>query len=265
VLVGTSKNMGAVPYAARDPLFWVHHSNIDRLWASWMLNGGTMPISGTWQNSAFAFADAYGQRVAGTLRDFFSIDTLGYTYDKFVSSTGTEPTFKRRSKATTLLTAAIGLVSELVARGTASAELNDRPVRIGLAPVSEAARRAVVGLDPLKRRRTYLVIKDLHTWAQPEVLYHLYLTRSQDARLTPKSYVGNINFFDAEFHDHGNGALSDALGDNFYSFDVTELLRSMVNSGAARAGDRLALSFVPGGKPTSGANPLVGSIEMFWQ
>jgi len=31
VLVGNSKGMGAVPYAARDPLFWVHHSNIDRM------------------------------------------------------------------------------------------------------------------------------------------------------------------------------------------------------------------------------------------
>lgn len=266
VLVGTGTNMGAVPYAGKDPLFWVHHSNVDRLWASWMLNGGTMPVSGTWQNSVFVFADAYGQRVSGTLRDFFSIDTLGYTYDKFVSPTGTEPTSKRRTKAvTTLLATAIGLVSELVARGTASAELNDRPVRIGLAPVSAAARQAVVALDPLKRRRTYLVLKDLHTWAQPEVLYHLYLTRSQDTRLNSKSYVGNINFFDAEFHDHGNGALSDALGDNFYSFDVTELLRSMVNSGAVRAGDTLALSFVPGGTPTAGAKPLVGSIEMFWQ
>jgi tyrosinase len=263
VLVGTSKNMGAVPYAGRDPLFWVHHSNVDRLWASWMLNGGAMPTSGTWQNSQFVFVDAYGQRVTGALRDFFSIDVLGYTYDRFVSSTGTEPAMKRGK--TTALRSSIGLVSELVARGVASAELNDRPVRVGLAPVTAAARRAVVGLDSAKGRRTYLVLKDLHAWAQPEVLYHLYLTRSQDTRLARKTYVGNINFFDAEFHDHGNGALSDALGDNFYGFDVTDLLRSMVNSGNAKPGDTLTVTFVPGGTPTPGANPLVGSIEMFWQ
>lgn len=264
VLVGTSKNMGAVPYAGRDPLFWVHHSNIDRLWVSWMRNGGTMPTSGTWQNSAFVFADPYGQRVTGKLSDFFNTDLLGYTYDKFVSSNGTEPTAKRGR--TTTVRAAIGLVSELVARGTTSAELKEVPVRIGLAPATEIARRATLALDPTsKRRRTYLVIKDLHTWAQPEVLYHLYLTRSQDSRLTPKEYVGNINFFDAEFHDHGRGELSDALGENFYSFDVTDLLRSMVSSGRARAGDTLAVTFVPGGAPTPGANPLVGTIEMFWQ
>lgn len=263
VLVGTSKNMGAVPYAARDPLFWVHHSNIDRLWASWNRNGGVNPTTGTWQSRVFVFADAYGQRVTGRLRDFFNTDVLGYTYDKFVSSTGTEPTTKQAKTRTPR--AAIGLVSELVARGVASAELKDGPVRVGLAPVTAAARQSTLALDSTKRRRTYLVVKDLHTWAQPEVLYHLYLTRSQDARLTPKAYVGNINFFDAEFHDHGRGALSDALGENFYSFDVTELLRSMVSSGGAKAGDTLAVTFVPGGTPTPGANPLVGSIEMFWQ
>lgn len=263
VLVGTSKNMGAVPYAANDPLFWVHHSNIDRLWVSWMQNGGSMPISGTWQNNEFVFADGYGQRVACKLSDFFSIDVLGYTYDKFVSSTGAEPTAKQAK--TQALRAAIGLVSERVARGVASAELKDAPVRVGLAPVTAAARRSTLALDSTRRRRTYLVVKDLHTWAQPEVLYHLYLTRSEDTRLMPKTYVGNINFFDAEFHDHGHGALSDALGENFYSFDVTELLRSMVSSGGAKAGDTLAVTFVPGGTPTPGANPLVGSIEMFWQ
>ena len=40
VLTGTAKNMGSVPYAGRDPLFLVHHANIDRIWASWNANGG---------------------------------------------------------------------------------------------------------------------------------------------------------------------------------------------------------------------------------
>ncbi|WP_374293736.1 tyrosinase family protein [Streptomyces olivochromogenes] len=26
--------MGSVAGAARDPIFWLHHSNIDRLWSS---------------------------------------------------------------------------------------------------------------------------------------------------------------------------------------------------------------------------------------
>ena len=35
VEVGDETNMGTVPNAAGDPIFWLHHCNIDRLWASW--------------------------------------------------------------------------------------------------------------------------------------------------------------------------------------------------------------------------------------
>ena len=32
-------DMGEVPTAAADPIFWVHHCHIDRLWAAW-INAG---------------------------------------------------------------------------------------------------------------------------------------------------------------------------------------------------------------------------------
>lgn len=39
--------MSNVAYSPYDPLFWVHHANIDRLWAAWVNagNGRTMPAS----------------------------------------------------------------------------------------------------------------------------------------------------------------------------------------------------------------------------
>jgi len=261
VLVGTSKNMGAVPYAARDPLFWLHHSSIDRLWASWNRNGGPNPTTGTWLNAEFVFVDAHGQRVSCKAKDFFSTDALGYTYDKFVSSSGTESAAR-----TTSLRAPAGTVAERIARAVAAAELGEQPVRAALAPVAAHADKFVLGLDPAQRRRTYLVVKDLHAWAQPEVLYHLYLTPSRGAGgLNPNTYVGNVNFFDAEFHDHGDGKSDDALGENFYSFDVTDLLRRMLDSGTGKARETLAVTFVPGGRPNRDAKPMVGSIELVWQ
>jgi len=259
VLVGNSKNMGAVPYAARDPLFWVHHSNIDRLWASWNRNGASNPTTGTWLNKEFVFVDALGQRVSCKLKDFFSTDALGYTYDKFVSSTGTEAAAR-----TTSLIAPASAVAERVAKAVASAELGDKPVRATLAPLAARADKSV--LDTTRQRRTYLVVKDLHAWAQPEVLYHLYLTPSRaTGGLGQNMYVGNINFFDAEFHDHGHGKAGDALGENFYSFDVTDLLRRILDGGTVKARESLAVTFVPGGRPNQNARPLVGSIELVWQ
>src|SRR5436305_4534028 len=32
--------MGSFGTAARDPIFWLHHSNIDRLWDAWLIQAG---------------------------------------------------------------------------------------------------------------------------------------------------------------------------------------------------------------------------------
>ncbi len=41
-------DMGAVPTAAADPVFWVHHCNVDRLWSAWLAAGAgrRMPSRG---------------------------------------------------------------------------------------------------------------------------------------------------------------------------------------------------------------------------
>jgi hypothetical protein len=81
-LTGDGQNMGAVPWAARDPVFWMHHCNIDRLWASWNKNGGRNP-GGSWLTQTFVFADENGRKVVGTVNDFKEIAALNYTYDRF--------------------------------------------------------------------------------------------------------------------------------------------------------------------------------------
>jgi hypothetical protein len=40
VHISISGWMGSVPTAAQDPIFWLHHSNIDRLWNLWLAQGG---------------------------------------------------------------------------------------------------------------------------------------------------------------------------------------------------------------------------------
>ena len=73
----TSKNMGAVPYAARDPLFWVHHSTIDRMWASWNANGGVNPDDRDLGEQAVRVRRSHGQRVSGRLKDYFDTAHAG--------------------------------------------------------------------------------------------------------------------------------------------------------------------------------------------
>jgi tyrosinase len=73
--------MGLVPTAAADPIFWIHHCNIDRLWAAWVAagNGRAMPPGG---NGWWAKAWSYDLAGAWHLSTSQMADTtaLGYTY-----------------------------------------------------------------------------------------------------------------------------------------------------------------------------------------
>jgi len=264
VLVGNAKGMGAVPYAARDPLFWVHHSNIDRMWASWNNNGGINPSTATWAAHSFTFADVNGVRVKKPLSSVFDMSTLGYGYDTYIPA----PTAATKASATAtqaFATASASAVrSQRVAKAATGANLGAGSVNVTLVRVDGAPQANMLGLDASHpERRAYLVLKDLHTWVQPEVLFHLYLgPGNSSAAPGSHNYVGSINFFDAEFHDHGGGAMDEALGENFYSFDVTPLLRHLANAGA-HSSNSLRLTLVPGGRPSQGASPLVASIELF--
>jgi hypothetical protein len=55
--------MGVVPWAANDPIFWVHHCNIDRIWASWNAAGGVNPTEPGFTAKPFSFASPSGGQV----------------------------------------------------------------------------------------------------------------------------------------------------------------------------------------------------------
>ncbi|KQY95788.1 hypothetical protein ASD21_04565 [Caulobacter sp. Root1455] len=65
----------------QDPIFWVHHGNIDRLWAAWITAGGgrTMPATNDpYWNGSFNYGATPGMAKIQT-RD--TTTTLGYVYD----------------------------------------------------------------------------------------------------------------------------------------------------------------------------------------
>lgn len=259
VLVGTAENMGRVPFAARDPLFWVHHANIDRIWSSWNANGGVNPRDNWWSRQQFVFANAGTWRELHRGWEFFETEPWGYVYDNLIPPPAAETSASRQ---TTMAATGSGGV-QLVARG--------EPIQLEDG-AGHTTLRAVAGVDPSQvlgladGQRTFLVLKDLHTWQQPEVLYHVYLTPATGApRPGRNAHVGMINFFDAEFHDHGTPKMDQALGENFYSFDVTGVLRDMARRGGNDARDALRVTLVPGGRPTPGSRPLVATIELVRQ
>ncbi len=54
---GPGGDMSAFKTAARDPLFWLHHANLDRLWDVWVSRGNQNPSSPAWLDHKFTFFD----------------------------------------------------------------------------------------------------------------------------------------------------------------------------------------------------------------
>ncbi|WP_159015798.1 tyrosinase family protein [Cognatiluteimonas profundi] len=266
VLVGNGDGMGTVPYACNDPLFWVHHSNIDRMWASWNRTGGKNPTTAPWASASFVFADVKGVRATRKLSSAFNAANMGYTYDALIPRpVAPTTTLAATSMLSGTATLTGGSAPRLVGQARAGANLGASAVDVDLLRIAGSHAASVLGLDAAHpEQRCYVVLKGLHAWAQPEVLYHLYLRPARAQRLQPDNYVGNINFFDAEFHDHGGGAMAEALGENFYSFDVTSILQRLARNNV-HAPDSLLLTIVPGGRPNPNAKPLVASMQLIRQ
>jgi tyrosinase len=69
--------------AARDPIFWLHHSNIDRLWQMWLdLDPAHKnPTNNAWLKTAFTFAAPGGGTKSWNVSDVLDTTELGYQYD----------------------------------------------------------------------------------------------------------------------------------------------------------------------------------------
>jgi hypothetical protein len=82
--IGLEGDMGSPRTAARDPVFWVHHANVDRMWMTWTdpSRGRIPPVDDdVWMQTRFTFVDENGDDVVLTGADV--LDTqfqLGYRY-----------------------------------------------------------------------------------------------------------------------------------------------------------------------------------------
>jgi tyrosinase len=76
--------------AGRDPIFWLHHANIDRLWEVWRGLPGSIALTDPgaastllvtqWRSSIFVFGDP-GSPSTYSMDAVENLDTLGYVYE----------------------------------------------------------------------------------------------------------------------------------------------------------------------------------------
>ena len=66
-----------------DPLFYLHHANLDRIWESWNRLGHTNPTDPEYVSRTFAYGDRSGKRVDLPVSAADRVAQLGYEYDAY--------------------------------------------------------------------------------------------------------------------------------------------------------------------------------------
>nr|GME20875.1 polyphenol oxidase E, chloroplastic-like [Ipomoea batatas] len=88
-----NEDMGNFYSAAKDPVFYCHHSNVDRMWTIWKTLGGKrMDIDDPdYLNSEFLFYDENKNLVKVKIGDSLDIEKLGYKFQVYSNHYSIQP------------------------------------------------------------------------------------------------------------------------------------------------------------------------------
>ncbi|HVH24646.1 MAG TPA: tyrosinase family protein [Pseudonocardia sp.] len=202
--------------AALDPIFWLHHCNIDRLWEVWLNRGGgrANPSDTAWLTQAFSMHDETGAQVALTCADV--LDTLGsleYSYQDVAEAMAVSPAEELRVSEA----AAAEGEPELVGASDRALELTGTTtsIEVTIDQRALAGRSAEAGAP----QRAYLNLEDIEAERTPGAVYEVYV-RSGPETGGPSYYVGNVSFFGIEHMSPGGGS-ADEHGGFRRTFDIT--------------------------------------------
>lgn len=256
-LIGNLRGMGSVTWAAGDPIFWLHHCNIDRLWASWTAAGGRNPTDAAWLNRSYTFADATGAAVQAVVREHNDVAQRGLRYERLEMvparsgesfDSGGDDDAPRRARRSTMARHSTAAPAGGIPLGANAIKVNLRQRPQGPAEAQEAGAAGKV----------YLVLRNYRANVQPGVIYHVYLglpagTTGQAAQ---RHYVGPLSFFGAVAHQGHAGHFEGRTA----RFDVTAIAARLRSAGALAAAPSVTIA--PAGAPAAQAQPVIGEISL---
>jgi len=217
--------MGAIPASALDPIFWTHHTNIDRLYQCWLHvnEAARLPNNPTQLATQFTFVDADGSAPTRRVSDMLTTAQLGYTYAGGGGCPATpQPLIvAERTEMTP--------VSEQVLATVGPTRLHPTTTTVPLTPAPAGPQALSPEPNKTTTGPTYLVIDGLQYDQTPGGLYNVYLKGAGGRR----AQVGVINFFGLEpsgARDHAHGTPTSGT----FRFDVTDAVRQLGISGNAQ-------------------------------
>ena len=232
--------MGSVPTAAQDPIFYLHHCNIDRLWNVWLAQGGgrSDPLTDTtWKTKKFVFFDENGKQVTMTGCDVLRAqDQLNYTY------AGEPPQVKQYCPR--VLPWWIYTYEILLKLPPIKWPPGPDPAPIEV-DISRFRERLMSG--PGRDAEFTLQFNDVTADRQPNVYWEIYLGLPKGERATSESpsYIGNLAIFGGGVHGpEGHGAEHGAA----FVFPINEALKKGLSPENQKS---VSLQFVARGAGTN--------------
>jgi tyrosinase len=257
-------DMGLFETAGQDPIFWLHHCNIDRLWEKWLAQGGgrVNPTGdATWMNTNFTFVDENKNFVQMSGDDvLYTINQLNYQYEDPRTCVPPWWYYLVASASFTLASQRARLLSSFVlARNVKPTPDQARiDLRIDDGDTRERLAKSLT-LDLLSKAveggpRYSLVFEGLQTDAPLDGYFEVYVGLPRDGKPDPDGphYVGNLTLFGADSRSRQlHRGAHDGHGDagEQVTFDLTESLKRLVERGDLK--NEVTVTLVPMGAPKS--------------
>jgi hypothetical protein len=217
--------MGSVPVAALDPIFYAHHTNIDRLYECWLKvnEPARLPQNQAQLDTLYTFVDADGSTPQRRVRDMLTVAQLGYSYAAGDGCPAVAQAVAMVDRAEVTLAADQPLASV----GPTRLDRTVTTVPLAVAPAAREALRARQSAST--SARTYVVVEGLKYDEAPGGLYDVYLQGAGGQR----EHVGVINFFNlAPSGSSAHAGHSETQ--KSFQFDVTDAVRRLNVSGDAQ-------------------------------
>ncbi|TYH67086.1 hypothetical protein ES332_D06G164500v1, partial [Gossypium tomentosum] len=201
-----SEDMGNFYSAGRDPLFYAHHCNVDRLWNIWKLLLGKKRTDFTdtdWLDSSFLFYDDNANLVRVKVRDCLNSRTLGYDYQKVnIPWLKNKPTPRRPGRGSGSGSAMAAETNTKTVIRNAFPIVLDKLVRIEV-PRTKKSRTKV----EKENEEEVLVLQNIRVDRDVAVKFDVYINDEDDETPTEPEDSEFVGSFTNIPHNHHNPAV----------------------------------------------------------
>jgi Common central domain of tyrosinase len=222
--------MGAVPYSANDPIFYLHHANIDRLWDCWTsIPGRKNPSVAVWRDKQFSYVNEQGQKVTRRVRNLFDGSLIDYVYEQPAKCARRDAPVRVAAGASRTAARANAMLAEpmMIAEQQDDLAVDTRvarkkvtmPATASLAHPRQFALRAQSELPVV----TELILRGIRFTRHPLSEFRVYLERADDP--ARRALVGTLSLFSDEPAGAAHHGAPAGGRDEF--FDATEALREL--------------------------------------